>query len=88
MTNIAIENGKPGLGWGRLLGKLLRVIFDKSAVEHQVKQASTEVLPDHAAELIGKIENGFVVDDTGELARFPRLARTHLKTSVRLGGLE
>ena len=88
MANIAIESGKPHLAWGRLLPNAFRIGFASPAFERQTTETSSDALPDHITGLIEKIENGYVVDDTGELAQLPRFARTHLKTSVRLGGWE
>ena len=88
MTNIAIENGNQTLTWGRLLRSVFHFPSDKSAAKREASAPAEEVLTDQTAELIEKIENGYMIDDTGQLTQFPRLARTHLKTIVKTGGWE
>lgn len=43
---------------------------------------------DHASELLDMVENGFIVEETGERAELPQFARTHLKTMIKLKGCE
>ena len=46
----------------------------------------SRAMPTSRDDLLQKIENGYVVEGTGERVQIPSIARTHLKTSVELGG--
>lgn len=41
---------------------------------------------DHIAELLEKIDQGYIVEETGERAYIPRFARAWVKSSVLSGG--
>ncbi len=41
---------------------------------------------DHKANLLKAIDDGYIVEETGELATVPQYARAHLKAAVETGG--
>lgn len=55
-------------------------------VEHSREHADPASNTDHITELLEKIDQGYLVEETGERAYLPRFARAWVKSSVSSGG--
>lgn len=87
MTMTAAQNTKdqPGTRWSLSMfaSKILGYSVPVSVREETLVPASQN---NHVAELLEKVDHGYIVEETGERAYIPRFARAWVKSSVSSGG--
>jgi hypothetical protein len=87
MTDVAVNDPECHLGLGQSLWNIVRDAFRiGTATQVTAENIAQKNETDHIADLMEKIENGYIVEETGGHARIPRYARAHLKTLAGTGG--
>lgn len=55
---------------------------DRRQTEHLQKTAEPTSPPDHISDLLKRIDQGYILEETGERAYIPRFARAWVQSSV------